>query len=55
MVSLWRTIHNIQRGGWKYWWRNLQYIGDAKYGALKGTDQCVLRQNRNEPCESRWY
>ncbi|EIN10482.1 NDUFA12-domain-containing protein [Punctularia strigosozonata HHB-11173 SS5] len=39
MVSLWRTVNNIRRGGWSYWWRNLQYIGDAKYGALKGTDQ----------------
>ena len=41
MVGIIRYIRNIQRSGLKQWWRNMQYIGDAKYGALKGTDQSV--------------
>ena len=41
MVGIIRYFRNIQRSGLKQWWRNMQYIGDAKYGALKGTDQSV--------------
>ena len=41
MVGIIRYIRNIQRSGLKQWWRNMQYIGDAKYGALQGTDQSV--------------
>ena len=41
MVGIVRYIRNIQRSGLKQWWRNMQYIGDAKYGALQGTDQSV--------------
>ena len=41
MVGITRYIRNIRRSGLGQWWRNMQYIGDAKYGALKGTDQSV--------------
>jgi len=41
MPSLQRTIRSIYRVGVKEWWRQLQYIGDAKSGRLVGTDQCV--------------
>lgn len=41
MVGIIRYIQNIRRSGIGQWWRNMQYIGDAKYGALKGTDQSV--------------
>jgi len=41
MVGIIRYFRNIQRSGLKQWWRNMQYIGDAKYGALQGTDQSV--------------
>jgi len=41
MVGIVRYIRNIQRSGLRQWWRNMQYIGDAKYGALQGTDQSV--------------
>jgi len=41
MVGIIRYIQNIQRSGLRQWWRNMQYIGDAKYGALQGTDQSV--------------
>jgi hypothetical protein len=43
MVSLARTIRSIQRVGLKQWWRDMQYIGDAKSGQLIGKDQCVLQ------------
>jgi hypothetical protein len=43
MVGIIRYVRNIRRSGLKQWWRNMQYIGDAKYGALKGTDQSVSR------------
>jgi hypothetical protein len=42
MVSLARTVRSIRRVGLKQWWRDMQYIGDAKSGRLVGTDQCVL-------------
>lgn len=41
MVSLARTIRSIRRTGLKEWWRQMQYIGDAKSGTLIGKDQCV--------------
>lgn len=41
MVSLYRTIRSMRRVGLKEWWRQLQYIGDAKSGTYKGKDQCV--------------
>ena len=43
MVGIIRYIQNIQRSGLRQWWRNMQYIGDAKYGAIQGTDQSVSR------------
>lgn len=46
MGSLARTIRNIQRGGLQEWWRQLQYIGDAKYGRLVGKDQYVTQKFR---------
>ena len=41
MVGIIRYIRHIRRSGLGQWWRNMQYIGDAKYGALQGTDQSV--------------
>jgi hypothetical protein len=41
MVSLYRTIRSIQRVGLREWWRQMQYIGDAKSGTFVGADQCV--------------
>ena len=41
MVSLHRTIRNLRRVGFKEWWRQLQYIGDAKSGTFIGADQYV--------------
>ena len=38
MVSILRVLKNIRQGGIKQWWRNMQYIGDAKHGRLVGTD-----------------
>ena len=39
MVSLARTVRNIRRVGLREWWRQMQYIGDAKSGRLVGTDR----------------
>ncbi|TFL05548.1 NDUFA12-domain-containing protein [Pterulicium gracile] len=47
MVSLWRTVRSIQRTGLKEWWRQMQYIGDAKSGRLVGTDQLGNRYYEN--------
>jgi hypothetical protein len=38
-MSLARTIRSMRRVGLKQWWRDLQYIGDAKSGTLVGKDQ----------------
>ena len=40
-MSLYRTIRSIQRVGLRDWWRQMQYIGDAKSGTFVGADQCV--------------
>lgn len=39
MVSLHRTLRNMRRVGLREWWRQMQYIGDAKAGVLVGKDQ----------------
>ncbi|KAH6915210.1 NADH ubiquinone oxidoreductase subunit NDUFA12-domain-containing protein [Coprinopsis sp. MPI-PUGE-AT-0042] len=60
MPSLWRTVNNMRRAGVKEWWRQLQYIGDAKFGRQVGTDQFGNRyfENRNGyeevPGRHRW-
>ncbi|KIK08459.1 hypothetical protein K443DRAFT_672477 [Laccaria amethystina LaAM-08-1] len=60
MVSLLRTIRNLRRAGFKEWWRQMQYIGDAKAGTYIGADQFGNRyfENRNGeeeiPGRHRW-
>ncbi|KAL0063102.1 hypothetical protein AAF712_010010 [Marasmius tenuissimus] len=41
MVSLHRTVRNLRRVGLREWWRQLNYIGDAKSGRLVGTDHLI--------------
>ncbi|KAF9535004.1 NADH ubiquinone oxidoreductase subunit NDUFA12-domain-containing protein [Crepidotus variabilis] len=59
-MSLARTLRNMRRTGVKEWWRQLQYIGDAKSGALIGQDQFGNKyfENRNGeeevPGRHRW-
>jgi hypothetical protein len=38
MSTLGRTLKNFMRAGPASSWKQLQYIGDTKYGALIGTD-----------------
>jgi NADH dehydrogenase (ubiquinone) 1 alpha subcomplex subunit 12 len=40
-VSFYRTVRSIYRVGLREWWRQMQYIGDAKSGRFVGADQCV--------------
>jgi len=47
MVSLIRTLRSIRRVGWKEWFRQMQYIGDAKSGRYVGTDQFGNRYFEN--------
>ncbi|KAJ8086189.1 hypothetical protein PM082_005012 [Marasmius tenuissimus] len=47
MVSLHRTVRNLRRVGLREWWRQLNYIGDAKSGRLVGTDQFGNRYFEN--------
>ncbi|KAJ8522988.1 hypothetical protein ONZ45_g491 [Pleurotus djamor] len=47
MVSLARTIRNMRRAGLREWWRQLQYIGDAKSGRFIGKDQFGNRYFEN--------
>ncbi|KAF8913730.1 NDUFA12-domain-containing protein [Gymnopilus junonius] len=60
MVSLARTIRHIRRAGLREWWRQMQYIGDAKWGTYVGKDQFGNRyfENRNAeeeiPGRHRW-
>ncbi|KAG8952784.1 hypothetical protein FRC04_003709 [Tulasnella sp. 424] len=42
MVSVARTFRSLRRVGLREWWRQLQYIGDAKSGRFVGMDQSVL-------------
>lgn len=42
MPSLARTFRSLRRVGLREWWRQLQYIGDAKSGHFVGMDQSVL-------------
>lgn len=46
MVSLWRTLRSVKRVGLKEWWRQMQYIGDAKSGRFVGKDQYAPLQLR---------
>ena len=46
MVSLARTIRSIRRVGLREWWRQMQYIGDAKSGRYVGRDQYVGYKER---------
>ncbi|KAF7353081.1 NADH dehydrogenase [ubiquinone] 1 alpha subcomplex subunit [Mycena venus] len=39
MPSLQRYLRSIYRVGFRAWWRQLQYIGDAKSGRFVGQDQ----------------
>ncbi|KAK0453251.1 NDUFA12-domain-containing protein [Armillaria solidipes] len=60
MVSLLRTLRSARRVGLKEWWRQMQYIGDAKSGTYIGKDQFGNRyyENRNAeeeiPGRHRW-
>ncbi|KAF4619619.1 hypothetical protein D9613_005431 [Agrocybe pediades] len=60
MVSLMRTIRSVRRVGLREWWRQMQYIGDAKSGTYIGKDQFGNRyyENRNAeeeiPGRHRW-
>ncbi|PPR02476.1 hypothetical protein CVT24_002025 [Panaeolus cyanescens] len=60
MVSLLRTIRSVRRVGLREWWRQMQYIGDAKSGTYVGKDQFGNRyfENRNGeeeiPGRHRW-
>lgn len=39
MPNIQRTIRSMYRVGLREWWRQLQYIGDAKSGTFVGMDQ----------------
>ncbi|KAF8528685.1 NDUFA12-domain-containing protein [Gautieria morchelliformis] len=47
MVSLLRTLRSIRRVGLKEWFRQMQYIGDAKSGRFVGHDQFGNRYFEN--------
>ncbi|KAF8639689.1 hypothetical protein AX17_000953 [Amanita inopinata Kibby_2008] len=47
MVSLLRTIRSMRRVGLREWWRQMQYIGDAKSGKYIGADQFGNRYYEN--------
>ena len=49
MVSLQRTIRSIRRVGLREWWRQMQYIGDAKSGRLVGKDQLRIVVSCRKP------
>ena len=40
-MSLYRTIDYIRKGGFAKYWRDMQYIGDAKWGRMVGMDRYV--------------
>lgn len=40
-MSLARTINHIRNGGFSKYWRDMQYMGDAKWGRMVGLDRYV--------------
>ncbi|KAK1927092.1 putative cell viability protein [Papiliotrema laurentii] len=60
MVSIGRYIRNLRQVGWKEYYRQMWYIGDAKAGTLVGTDQFGNRYYENTkygeevPGRHRW-
>lgn len=38
-MSLQRTLKYIKQGGFSKYWRDMQYIGDAKWGRMVGIDR----------------
>jgi len=51
MVSFLRTIRSLRRVGVREWWRQMQYIGDAKSGRYVGSDQFGNRYFENYNAE----
>ncbi|KAG8923164.1 hypothetical protein FRC02_011325 [Tulasnella sp. 418] len=47
MASLWRTVRSFRRVGFREWWKQLNYIGDAKSGRFVGMDQFGNRYFEN--------
>lgn len=47
MVSLLRTLRSLRRVGFREWFRQMQYIGDAKSGRFIGHDQFGNRYFEN--------
>ena len=41
VMSLWRTIDYIRKGGFAKYWHDMQGIGDAKWGRMVGVDRWV--------------
>ncbi|KZS97602.1 NDUFA12-domain-containing protein [Sistotremastrum niveocremeum HHB9708] len=51
MVSLLRTIRSMRRVGLREWFRQMQYIGDAKSGRFVGMDEFGNRYFENMNAE----
>lgn len=49
-MSIARTVDYIRKGGLAKYWRDMQYIDDAKWGKMVGIDRCVspLTQQRKQ-------
>ncbi|WFD24792.1 hypothetical protein MEQU1_003497 [Malassezia equina] len=56
-MSLQRTLKYIQQGGFSKYWRDMQYIGDAKWGRMVGIDSngnMYWENNDEQPGRTRW-
>ncbi|WFD32700.1 hypothetical protein MSPP1_003750 [Malassezia sp. CBS 17886] len=56
-MSLQRTVNHIRSGGLAKFWRDLQYIGDAKWGRMVGVDSNGNKYWENmdeQPGRTRW-
>lgn len=40
-MSIARTVDYIRKGGFAKYWRDMQYIDDAKWGTMVGIDRYV--------------
>lgn len=53
-MSLARTINHIRNGGFAKYWRDMQYIGDAKWGRMVGLDRYVDAHGNETDAAQQW-
>ena len=53
-MSIARTVDYIRKGGFAKYWRDMQYIGDAKWGRMVGLDRYVDAHGNETDAAQQW-